>query len=149
MPAISIKHIYTAILVLSVILIFTIPDVLIELIVESAHLIIEIVVEVSDVIFEAVESMLDQFVEHTFHTELHDTQIIVFYIIFSVLMIPTFFIARLMPRAYYSLAKKTGKFCENHKLQTQLYWLGLSRNEKIKLGFMILGGLYIASFFIM
>ena len=149
MPAISIKHIYTALLVLSVILVFTIPDVLIELIVEAAHLIIEVVVEISDVIFEEVESMLDQFVEHSFHTELHDTQIIVFYIIFSVLMIPLFFIARLMPRAYYYLTTKADKSYENYKLKTQLYWLGLSRNEKIKLGVMILGGLYITSFFIM
>ncbi len=149
MPPISSKHISIALLVLSIFIILTFPDVIMELVVEAMHFIIEIIVEISDVIFEAVESMLDQLVEHTFHTEPHDTQIIVFYIIFTFLMIPGYFIARVIPRFYFYLTEKISTNYQNHKLQTQLYWLGLSRNDKIKLGLMIMGGLYIASFLIM
>ncbi len=149
MPPISSKHISTALLVFSIFITLTFPDVLTELVVEAIHIIIEIVVEISDVIFEAVESMLDQFVEHSFHTELHDTQIIVFYIILSVLMIPGYFIARILPKLYFYLESKITTTYQSRKLESQLYWLGLSRNDKIKLGIMIMSGLYIASFFIM
>jgi hypothetical protein len=36
------------------------------------------------IIFEMIESSLDELIEHFFHTELHDTQTIAFYILFTV-----------------------------------------------------------------
>jgi uncharacterized membrane protein (UPF0136 family) len=48
-------------------------DVIFHFLLESLH-----------IIFEMVESSLDELVEHFFHTELHETQLIVFYILLVV-----------------------------------------------------------------
>ena len=88
MISISYKNFIKLLIISIVIVIFTIPDIIFELLVECIHLLIESIEEIAHLVFEGVESMLDNVIEENFHTEMHETQIIVFYIIMSVLSIP-------------------------------------------------------------
>jgi hypothetical protein len=149
MISISYKNIIKLLLITAVLVIFTIPDILLELIVEGIHLIIESIAEMAHLIFEGVESMLDNVIEENFHTEMHETQIVVFYIIMSVLCIPMYFIARVLPRVYNALDRSVSGVWSTQKSNLQMTWLGLSLQEKIKYGLILIAGLYIASFFVM
>lgn len=149
MISISYKHTNKVLIALCLIVILTIPDILIELFVEGIHFVIEIIAEMTHLAFEGVESVLDHFIEHHFHTEMHETQVIVFYIIMSILAIPTYYIAKILPRIYFAMEKHISEMWLNNRNHAQLYWLGMSINDKIKLGLMIIVSLYFASFFIM
>ena len=149
MISISYKNFIKLLIITIVIVIFTIPDIILELFVEGIHLVIESIGELAHLVFEGVESMLDNVIEENFHTEMHETQIVVFYIIMSVLAIPTYFIARLLPRVYNALDRNVNSVWVSNKNQFQLFWLCLSMTEKIKYGVILITILYIASFFIM
>ena len=60
--------------ILSVILL---PDVVVGLLFELMHLLFEGI----HLLFECTEMLLDECIEHLFHTGLHQTQVIVFYIL--------------------------------------------------------------------
>jgi hypothetical protein len=142
-------YIQRSLVILVIITIMTIPDVLIELMAELVHLILEVLAEVAHISFEWIESMLDHLIEHELHTELHETQTIVFYVIVAILAGPLYFLARQMPRLYFFLQDKILVSWAFNKARAKLYWHSLSINEKIKLSLVTLIGLYIASFFFM
>jgi len=142
-------YILRFLVILAIFTIMAIPDVLMELTTEAIHLFLEILTEVAHICFEWIESMLDHLVEHELHTELHETQTIVFYIIVSILAGPLYYLARQMPRFCFFLQDKMLVSWAFNKARIKLYWHSLSVNDKIKLGLMTLSGLYIASFFIM
>ncbi len=59
--------------------------------------------ELIHVSFEFVEEMLDILIEHIFHTDLHDTQVIVFYLMWAIAGYPLYRLYKLlrtMPRRY-------------------------------------------------
>lgn len=60
----------------ALIFVVTMPDTAFDLIAGTSHLCLEIV----HLAFELIESGLDHLVEHLFHTEMRETQIIVFYL---------------------------------------------------------------------
>ena len=142
-------HIQRSLVILVIITVMIIPDVLMELITELIHLILEVLGEVAHIGFEWIESMLDHLIEHELHTELHETQTIVFYIIVSILAGPLYLLARQVPRFYLFLKDKIQVSWAFNKAELALYWHSLSLNERIKLGLIALSGLYVASFFIM
>lgn len=72
----------------------TIPDMILELLLALLHLLLEAM----HILFEVVELSLDHLIEHLFHTDLHQTQVIVFYIIMSMLAAAAFFLWRALPR---------------------------------------------------
>ncbi len=142
-------YILRALVIIVIITVMTIPDVLMELLTELVHLILEVLAEVAHISFEWIESMLDHLIEHELHTELHETQTIVFYIIVSILAGPVYLLARTLPHFYLFLKDKVQVSLAFNKAKLALYWHNLSLNERIKLGVIALSGLYIASFFIM
>ena len=142
-------YIFRSLVILFIITTITIPDILMELATELIHLILEVLGEVAHIGFEWIESMLDHLIEHELHTELHETQTIVFYIIVSILAGPLYLLARQVPRFYLFLKDKIQVSWAFNKAELALYWHSLSLNERIKLGLIALSGLYVASFFIM
>jgi hypothetical protein len=60
------------------------PGAIFGLLFEFLHFVLELLLEFCHLGFEFIESNLDHLIEHLFETDLHGTQIIVFYIIFSV-----------------------------------------------------------------
>lgn len=77
----------------------TVPDVLIDLTLSLLHLLLEIV----HLTFEFIESALDEMVEHLFHTDTHETQLVVFYILCSVVIYFIYRFISAIPRHYQRL----------------------------------------------
>jgi hypothetical protein len=141
---------------LGIVVMLTIPDMVIELSTELLHLVFELIFEVADVTFEAVETMLDHLVEHLFHTGLHDTQVIVYYIIVSVLAYPLYRLARVLLRFLFRRLKAIPVIYANYKTQWLLlrqdisyYWQKLPFISKLKWVLIATSTLYLASFLVM
>jgi len=73
----KISPVYRDILIaMALIVIFTsVPDALFDLSVKLEHILAEIL----HILFEVIEETLDYLTEHLFQTDLHQTQVIVFY----------------------------------------------------------------------
>ena len=149
------KIIYGLVL-LGIVVMVTIPDMVIELSTELFHLIFELIFEVADVTFESVETMLDNVIEHLFHTGLHDTQIIVYYVIVSVLAYPLYRLARVLLRYLFRILTAIPIKYADYKNQWLLlrqdisyYWQKLPFISKLKWVLITTSILYLASFLVM
>jgi hypothetical protein len=112
------------------IVIFTaIPDVILNLLIEFGHLLVEF----SHALFEVIESALDHLIEHFFHTDLHQTQIIVFYIIASVALYIFYRLYRVLPRLFRYVNESLIDTWEREKTSISICWQELSLFNKIKL----------------
>jgi len=147
---------FYSLLLLGLVVMITIPDIVIEISTEFFHLVFELIYEMADVIFEAVETMLDNVVEKLFHTELHDTQIIVYYIIVSILAYPLYRLGRLMLRLLLLLIAAIPVQYAHYKNQWLLlrqdviyYWQQLPFIIKLKWILIATSTLYLASFLVM
>ncbi len=149
------KIIYGLVL-LGIVVMVTIPDMVIELSTELFHLIFELIFEVADVTFESVETMLDNVIEHLFHTGLHDTQIIVYYVIVSVLAYPLYRLVRVLLRYLFRILTAIPIKYADYKNQWLLlrqdisyYWQKLPFISKLKWVLITTSILYLASFLVM
>jgi len=141
---------------LGIVVMVTIPDVVIELTTEFFHLVFELIFEVADVTFESVETMLDNVIEHLFHTGLHDTQIIVYYVIVSVLAYPLYRLVRVLLRYLFRILTAIPIKYADYKNQWLLlrqdisyYWQKLPFISKLKWVLITTSVLYLASFLVM
>jgi hypothetical protein len=122
-----------------------IPDVVIGLLFELAHLLFEVVF----ISFEWLESLLDHLVEHLLHTELHETQTIVFYLLVSIAVLPLYYLWRLLRRLFFWLKESLLTAWVVYKNHTIVYWQNLSLIDKIKVLVIAAGAIYLASFIFM
>jgi hypothetical protein len=72
-------------------------------------------------VFESVEHILDIGIENLLETHTHETQVIVFYIITSVIIYGLYHFYRFLPRWYNHLKKNI----HQQKLETQAQWHAL------------------------
>jgi hypothetical protein len=123
--------IYRDILIISILIVIfiTIPDVIFGLLVDFGHFLVEF----SHTLFEVIESALDHLIEHFFHTDLHTTQIIVFYIIVSVGFYAFYRLYRALPRFFRCVKESLLARWEGEKASIYLCWKELSLFNKIKL----------------
>jgi len=149
------KIVYSLVFI-GIVVMVTIPDMVIELSTELFHLVFELIFEMADVIFESVETMLDHVIEHLFHTGLHDTQVIVYYVIVSILAYPLYRLARVLLRFLFRLLKAIPIKYAHYKTQWILlrqdvvyYWQKLPFLIKLKWVLIATSTLYLASFLIM
>jgi hypothetical protein len=150
------QKIFSGLGLLGIVVMVTIPDMVIELSTELFHLVFELIFEVADVAFESVETMLDHVVEHLFHTGLHDTQVIVYYTIVSILAYPLYRLARVILRIIIRLINSIPTTYTNYKIQWLLlrqdiayYWQKLPFFIKLKWVLIATSALYLASFLVM
>jgi hypothetical protein len=141
---------------IGIVIMITIPDVIIELLIEFIHIVFELLFEVADIAFEWVETLFDHLVEHLFHTELHDTQIIVFYTLMSIIAYPLYYLGRILLRLVFRLKETLPVSWALYKARVMLfwqdvvfYWQDLSLIDKIKWAVMATGAVYLASFLFM
>ena len=141
---------------LGIVVMVTIPDVVIELTTELFHLVFELIFEVADVTFESVETLLDNVIEHLLHTELHDTQIIVYYVIVSLLAYPIYRLVRIVLGLLFRLFVFIPLKYADYKTQWLLlrqdisyYWQKLAFISKLKWVLIATATLYLASFLVM
>jgi hypothetical protein len=138
------KILYGLVLI-GVVIIITMPDVVIGLLFELAHLIFELVF----ISFEWIESLLDHIVEHLLHTELHQTQTIVFYLLVGIAAYPFYYLWRKLLRLFFWLKESLLTAWVVYKNHTIVYWQNLSLIDKIKVLVIAAGAIYLASFIFM
>ncbi|MCX7089604.1 MAG: hypothetical protein NTV00_16325 [Methylococcales bacterium] len=123
------------------VIIVTMPDV----IVEALHGLLELLVEFGHILFEILESALDTVIEHSFNTGLHQTQIIVFYIIMLVVFYGLLRFGRFM-LGYCRRCKQRWLSAKTfYKDQVADYWHESSFMKKaqvILIGLTLLTGLF-------
>jgi hypothetical protein len=96
-------------------------DVLIHLLIEFLH-----------ASFELFEYTLDQLIEHTFHTELHTTQVITFYLMLLIAALILYQLARLIPAWYFTIKRNLFDCGRQLKEEFLSYWRSASIIDKMK-----------------
>lgn len=121
------------IILATVITAIAVPDVVFGLLFEFFHFLFEISLHGLHLGFEFIEMNLDHLVEHLFHTDLHETQVIVFYIIASFVVYGLYRIGRALPPFYRRCKNSLVEACEHKKASLLFYWRQQSLPNKIKL----------------
>lgn len=101
------------------------PDVIFGLLLELFHLMLEL----AHLLFELIEATLDHFIEHTFETETHETQVIVFYSISTLATIALFFLLRAVYGYLYKQAQNLMLAWTVNKTRLQNYWAESAGNK--------------------
>jgi ABC-type uncharacterized transport system fused permease/ATPase subunit len=128
--------------IISIVIIVTMPGMVIDIIKQLIHFVSELLFELGFLCFEALESSLDHIVEELFHTELKETQSIVFYLMVVIALVPLYLLWRILPRFYLWLTKKLLRTW----LRISSYWRNLSLFNKIKVVTISLTCIYLALF---
>ncbi|MEQ1637986.1 MAG: hypothetical protein ABL903_14985 [Methylococcales bacterium] len=95
------------------------PDVFVGVLLGLLHLLLELF----HILFEFVEITLDGVVEHLFHTDTHQTQVIVFYIICSIGLLLLYRLKLALPRYYKRLQNSMQLSLAQAKTRLAQYWL--------------------------
>jgi hypothetical protein len=98
---------------------------------EVFHLLLELV----HVSFELFEQALDLIVEHTFHTDRHKTQVIVFYIMLSIAcygLYKLYKLLRMLPRWFRDCSESLATGWLLLKKESLAYWQALPAIGKAK-----------------
>jgi hypothetical protein len=139
------RNIIYGLALIGIIIILTIPDVVMELLFELVHFFFELLF----ICFEWLESILDNVVEHLLHTELHQTQTIVFYLLMGIIAIPLYYLWRMLLRLFFRLKVTLPAAWTHYKTRATLYWQNASLDDKIKVMVISAGAIYLASFIFM
>jgi hypothetical protein len=116
-----------------VITVIALPDVVFGLLLELFHFLLELLLEFSHLTFEFIESNLDHLVEHLFETDVHATQVIVFYIIFPFVCYGLYRLFWAIPSFFRRIKKKQVAYWSRKKAYLLFYWRELSPFNKLKL----------------
>lgn len=92
----------------------------------------ELLLELIHVSFEFVEEMLDMLIDHIFHTDLHDTQVIVFYLMLSVAGFALYKLLRALPHRYREFKGNLVTGWSQLKKEILAYWQYLPPTGKAK-----------------
>ena len=92
----------------------------------------ELLLELIHVSFELAENSLDMLIEHIFHTDLHDTQVIVFYLMLSIAGYAMYRLLRAMPRRYREFNENLATGWLRLKNELLAYWQYLPPTGKTK-----------------
>ncbi len=109
------------------------PEHALELLVELVHHVFEIVLHMLHLAFEFLEMGLDHVIEHHFHTDTHETQVIVFYVLVTLGLVPLYFFGRMASSAFLRLRKSSLLYWSRKKASCFYFWSQQSALEKIKI----------------
>lgn len=133
MNSLTFQRIIKGLAIIGIVIFYVMPGEVIGLLTELFHAVWELFVEFLHILFEWIEVALDHVVEHLFETDLHNTQIIVFYILVSVAFYGLYRLLRKVPGVLQRLKSNLIAAWEFNKIRTLLYWRGLSSTDKAKL----------------
>ncbi len=142
------RKILYGLVLIAIVIMITMPDVVIGLLFELAHLFFEVVF----ISFEWLETLLDHIVEDLLHTELHETQTIVFYLLLGIFAYPIYYLAKMLLRLFFRLKKALQAAYTEwpvYKARASLFWQELSLIDKLKVFAITVGAIYLASFLVM
>lgn len=103
----------------------TMPDAILGLLFELTHLMFE----VAHFLFEVFESALDHLVEHLFHTEPRETQIIVFYLILAMGLGASYYLSLTTLRFFHALKACLQTAFRYHKTRFSSFWAASATNK--------------------
>lgn len=98
------------------------PGAVFGLLLASLHFLLELFLEISHLGFEFIESNLDHLIEHLFETDLHGTQIIVFYIIFFVVVFGLYRLWRILPSFLLRVKNNQLAYWSYKKASLSYFW---------------------------
>ncbi len=127
------KRVLNGLLLSLAVFVLAMPDVAFGLLLSLGHHLLEIVLHLMHIAFELVESNLDHIIEHTFHTDTHDTQVIAFYIIVSFGFIGLYLIGRIIPRICLRFWQNVTAYCSRKKASYLYYWSEQTQVQKFKI----------------
>jgi len=140
-----IKFIQYGLALIGIVIIITMPDVVMGFLFELVHFFFELLF----IAFEWVESTLDKLVEHLFETELHQTQTIVFYLMVGIILLPLYYLWRMLKRLFFWLKESVPATWALYKIRVIMYWQESSLIDKIKWIAITAAAIYMASFLFM
>lgn len=123
------------------------PELAFDLIVDIGHQLLELVLHVLHVLFEFVEYSLDHLVEHLFHTDLHTTQFIVFYLMLGFALTLCYALWRIIPPMCLRFGNNQRAFWSRKKASMTYYWHQQTLAEKIRLAGITAGAIACYGFF--
>ncbi len=122
------------VLILAVVItVITLPDVVFGLLLELFHFLLELFLHILHLTFEFIESNLDHLVEHLFETDVHQTQVIVFYIIVPFVFYGLYRLGRVVPPFCRWCKEKQVTYWSRKKANLLFYWQEQSSFNKFKL----------------
>ncbi|WP_020563309.1 hypothetical protein [Methylosarcina fibrata] len=122
------KPVYMAYLI-GIGLVIGIPDVVFGLLIELVHHLFEFL----HLLFECIEGTLDHVVEHVFHTDRHETQVIVFYLMLTMAAGGLWYLGSALIKKGRRLKDDLILRWRKSKSHWLLYWSEQSLTNKIKL----------------
>ena len=120
------KIIQYGLALIGIVIIMTMPDVVMGFLFELVHFFFELLF----IIFEWVESTLDKVVEHLFDTELHETQTIVFYLMVGIVLLPLYYLWRMLLRLFFWLKNDTASNMDTKQNPRYPFLAGLVFNRQ-------------------
>ncbi len=139
------RKILYGLLLIGIVIMITMPHEIIELFLEFSHLFFELVF----ISFEGLESLLDHLVEHLLHTELHQTQTIVFYLLLTIAALPLYYLWVMLRRFFIHLKEILPTIWAQYKTHAIVYWQDLLLIDRIKVLAITVIVIYLASFIFM
>ena len=98
------------------------------------------------IIFEIIELSLDKLVEDIFDTELHETQLIVFYIILAIAGTLTYFVGKVLVQVFSGVSQIFKQEWSELKDAITTDWQGMSMTNRIIIISLFILINYLASF---
>ena len=139
------RKIFYGLVLIGIVIMITMPDVVMGFLFELVHLFFELLF----IAFEWIETLFDHIVEDLFHTELHQTQTIVFYLLVSLFAFPLYYLWCILRRLFFRLKETLLEEWALNKSRATLYWQDSSLTDKIKVIVITAGAIYLASFLFM
>lgn len=116
-----------------VITVLAMPDMVYQLLLELFHFLFEILLHFLHLGFEFIEYNVDHIIEELFHTDLHQTQVIAFYIIMAGAFAALYLLWQALPPFCQRCKNKQAAFWSRKKASLLYYWGEQPLLNKIKL----------------
>lgn len=109
------------------------PDLMLGLLLDLGDHVMELTSHLLHLLFEFLEYNLDHLVEHTFHTDLHQTQLIVFYLLLALGLAMLYACWRIIPPLCVRFGNSQLAFWSRKKASLLYYWGEQTLLDKFKL----------------
>jgi len=109
------------------------PDQALGLLVDLGHHLFEMFLHMLHLAFELIEMELDHVIEHHFETGLHETQVIVFYMLITLGLVALYFFGRMASSAFVRLRKRLLLYWSRKKSSCLYFWGHQTLSDKIKI----------------
>lgn len=131
------QFVLNGLVLLAVIAFLAMPEQFLDFTLTLGHYLLEAALHLLHVLFEYIESTLDHIVEHLFHTGLHQTQIIVFYLLLAFASAGLYWLWRIVPPVCLRFCQTLRGYFRRKKASLLYFWG--EQTLQVKIGILLLG----------